>query len=281
YYAIHDPIRYAQKRTLKRVLTSIIIVWFVSAVISMPPLLTWFAPKHRMSLYSSVDLTCELIDDPSYVIYSASGSFFIPLIIMIFVYVNVYLATKSRLRRRAKMGKKLLLTNVFEVNNSTASSSKRKESKNVNITSYLNHCRINVSCADDMKNLGDNKIDDVLNENKNNKNNKKVYNNNRFGGMTTLSKFLEEKQRISLSLERRAARTMAIIMGAFVFCWLPFFVYYIVGPLCPQCYQSNTLMSFFVWLGYINSTINPVIYTVFNIDFRRSFKNILTGKCRN
>jgi len=29
------------------------------------------------------------------------------------------------------------------------------------------------------------------------------------------------------------------------------------------------------WLGYANSLLNPIIYTVFNPDFRRAFRRIL------
>ncbi|KAL3200885.1 hypothetical protein MRX96_013145 [Rhipicephalus microplus] len=41
YWAIHDPINYAQKRTLRRVLLSIFLVWVISALISVPPLIGW------------------------------------------------------------------------------------------------------------------------------------------------------------------------------------------------------------------------------------------------
>ena len=66
-------------------------------------------PNHRKSLFNSRDLTCQLSDEPRYVIYSALGSFYIPLVILVFAYLKVYTATKSRLRKRAKMGKKLLM----------------------------------------------------------------------------------------------------------------------------------------------------------------------------
>lgn len=91
----------------------------------------------------------------------------------------------------------------------------------------------------------------------------------------TVYQFIEEKQKISLSKERRAARTLGIIMFTFIFCWVPFFVLYIVTPFCPQCCPSDELIDFLTWLGYFNSALNPVIYTIFNLDYRRAFKKLL------
>lgn len=87
--------------------------------------------------------------------------------------------------------------------------------------------------------------------------------------------FIEERQRISLSKERRAARTLGIIMGVFVVCWLPFFLMYVIVPFCPSCCPSRRLINFITWLGYLNSALNPVIYTIFNMDFRRAFRKLL------
>ena len=80
----------------------IAVVWLASGVISIPPLFGWNNNSvNTTSLYNSVDMTCKLTDEPSFVLYSASGSFYIPLVVMAFVYVNIYVATKERLRRRA------------------------------------------------------------------------------------------------------------------------------------------------------------------------------------
>ena len=46
-----------------------------------------------------------------------------------------------------------------------------------------------------------------------------------------------------------------------------------VSPLMLQSIQS-----ILQWLGYTNSLVNPIIYTVFNRDFRLAFLEIFTGK---
>jgi dopamine receptor D2 len=54
---------------------------------------------------------------------------------------------------------------------------------------------------------------------------------------------------------------------------------------CPQeesedtCRVNPVVMSSFVWLGYINSALNPVIYTIFNVEFRRAFDRLLRRLC--
>lgn len=50
--------------------------------------------------------------------------------------------------------------------------------------------------------------------------------------------------------ERKAAKTLAIITGAFVVCWMPFFVIAVLLPICENgCGISPIIISFFLWLG--------------------------------
>ncbi|XP_019616987.1 PREDICTED: probable G-protein coupled receptor No18 [Branchiostoma belcheri] len=75
--------------------------------------------------------------------------------------------------------------------------------------------------------------------------------------------------------ERRVTRIIGMVMTAFVVCWFPFFVCYPVMVLCKDCHFPEWAFDIVFWLGYCNSGLNPVIYTVFNEDFRKAFKKIL------
>ena len=97
--------------------------------------------------------------------------------------------------------------------------------------------------------------------------------------MTLKTREQKAKEKLEQKRERKAARTLAIVTGTFVICWLPFFIVATVSPFCgDQCHYPVWLMSVIGWLGYFNSLLNPVIYTIFNPDFRSAFRKILFGK---
>ncbi|XP_055712704.1 octopamine receptor beta-3R-like isoform X2 [Phlebotomus papatasi] len=76
--------------------------------------------------------------------------------------------------------------------------------------------------------------------------------------------------------EHKAARTLGIIMGVFLLCWLPFFLWYVITSLCREaCPCPDIVVAVLFWIGYFNSTLNPLIYAYFNRDFREAFKNTL------
>lgn len=74
--------------------------------------------------------------------------------------------------------------------------------------------------------------------------------------------------------ETKAAKTLGIIVGGFIFCWLPFFTVYLIRAFCDNCIE-RLLFSILFWLGYCNSALNPLIYALFSNDFRVAFKQII------
>ncbi|XP_022919770.1 tyramine receptor 1 [Onthophagus taurus] len=311
FWAITDPINYAQKRTLKRVLWMIFGIWVLSLLISSPPLMGWndWDPKDF-----EVKKICKLTEECGYVVYSSLGSFFIPLFIMTIVYVEIYIATKRRLRERARASKLNALvtknpapnynknhdresvsseTNYEEggeekpVNGKfkekRKKSKKKKKEKDVEKGNYLKPVLVHEdSFTDNAENTSGSQRKNSIPSTSDCK--EALYINNQNKQPTApppvkkpgmVYQFIEEKQRISLSKERRAARTLGIIMGVFVICWLPFFLMYVIVAFCQKCEPSPRLSQFITWLGYINSTLNPIIYTIFNLDFRKAFKKLL------
>ncbi|XP_064545338.1 tyramine/octopamine receptor [Drosophila montana] len=386
YWAITDPINYAQKRTVGRVLLLISGVWLLSLLISSPPLIGWNDWPDEFTSATP----CELTSQRGYVIYSSLGSFFIPLIIMTIVYIEIFVATRRRLRERAKANKlntiALKSTELEAINASGAAAAAGGSSTSSKARALGSLCSSWLCCGRDRANFATPmihndqeslssethaqpepnkeqqqqqqqqhvvvlvkksrraKIKDSIKHGKGRSGRRSQSsssacephgeqqllpqaNSNNAAGKSdpeistesgsdpkgciqvcvtqaeeqtslkltppqssstgaaavpalqkkpsTVNQFIEEKQKISLSKERRAARTLGIIMGVFVICWLPFFLMYVILPFCQSCCPTNKFKNFITWLGYINSGLNPVIYTIFNLDYRRAFKRLL------
>ncbi|XP_022604078.1 histamine H1 receptor [Seriola dumerili] len=94
----------------------------------------------------------------------------------------------------------------------------------------------------------------------------------------TWQKFIDQsRQRIQslrIHKEHKAAKQLGFIIAAFLLCWIPYFIAFMVMAFCRECVHHDLHM-FTIWLGYINSTLNPFIYPLCNGNFKRVFKNIL------
>ncbi|NXN90440.1 HRH1 protein, partial [Bombycilla garrulus] len=74
--------------------------------------------------------------------------------------------------------------------------------------------------------------------------------------------------------ERKAARQLGVIMAAFMLCWIPYFVLFMVVTFCHHPALS-VVHKATIWLGYLNSTLNPFLYPLCNHNFKKTFKKIL------
>ncbi|XP_031343923.1 5-hydroxytryptamine receptor 2B isoform X2 [Photinus pyralis] len=83
----------------------------------------------------------------------------------------------------------------------------------------------------------------------------------------------------SVATEQKASKVLGLVFFTFVFCWAPFFVLNIFFAACPTCNVPDHVVVICLWLGYVSSTINPIIYTIFNRTFRAAFIRLLMCRC--
>lgn len=216
YWAITKPLEYGVKRTPRRMMLCVALVWLAAACISLPPLLI-LGNEHSIDGRPA----CLVCQNFAYQIYATFGSFYIPLAVMLFVYYQIF-----RAARRIVMDEKRAQTRLEgALNGGPQQTTTTTKEKPINAIGSPH----------------------------------------------------QKKLRFQLAKERKASTTLGIIMSAFTICWLPFFILALVKPMTGEEYHM--LSSIFLWLGYANSLLNPIIYATLNRDFRKPFQEILYFRC--
>ena len=78
----------------------------------------------------------------------------------------------------------------------------------------------------------------------------------------------EEKpsRKMFMNKQEKAFKQLAAIVIGFTLCFLPYFVVFLIVAMCEECISENVFTAS-VWLGYLNSTINPFLYAISNKRF--------------
>ena len=86
--------------------------------------------------------------------------------------------------------------------------------------------------------------------------------------------------RASSLKEKKAGRMVAILVGFWVLCWLPFFTVLTISKFKSQV--PGLLMRLFLCLMFANSAINPIVLTWYNRELKEAIKKMFwRGKRHN
>ncbi|XP_061647995.1 5-hydroxytryptamine receptor 1F [Phyllopteryx taeniolatus] len=263
YRAITDAVEYSRKRTGARAGAMVAVVWLLSILISLPPLL-W---RYYTGDADQEDQCIILHHHIAFTLYSTLGAFYIPLLLILILYFKIYRAAQTLYMRReaSRASRHSCMTNGSMIPSTYTAGdvgdggprspdpvSPQDKSFSDPSTEEPPRERVRISI-------------------------KKFHCKGRRHDSRSESRRsqLSQGPRISGSRERKAASTLGLIIGAFVICWLPFFVKEVIVNTCSSCSTSMEMADFLTWLGYINSLINPLIYTIFNEDFKKAFQRLV------
>ncbi|KAB5549033.1 hypothetical protein PHYPO_G00062570 [Pangasianodon hypophthalmus] len=275
YWAITEPIDYMKKRTLKRAAVLIGATWLVGFLISVPPMLIMKSqPKSKAEGMANPE-ACAISHDPWYTIYSTFCAFYIPLILMLVLYGRIFKAARFRIRKTVRRTEKKKVTcltvspALFQRANGEPGKSWRS-SVEPKPASCVNGA---------VKHTDDGESVEIVEVQGNSKHDLPLPNTPSSAPLfeNRHEKNTEAKRKLALARERKTVKTLGIIMGTFILCWLPFFIKALVMPFCPSCEMPVWLQDVINWLGYSNSLLNPIIYAYFNKDFQSAFQKII--KC--
>ncbi|XP_070612632.1 alpha-1D adrenergic receptor [Erythrolamprus reginae] len=223
YIGVKYSLKYPTIMTEKKAVVILGVVWVSSMVISIGPLLGWKEEPPESEEF------CTITEEPGYALFSSLFSFYLPLLVILVMYFNIYVVA----RRTTK---------------SLEAGVKKERGKSMEVVLRI-HCR--------------SVLEDSMASAK------------RPTFRSSLSVRL-----LKFSKEKKAAKTLAIVVGVFILCWLPFFFVLSFGSFFPSLKPSGMAFKIIFWLGYFNSCVNPIIYPCSSKEFKRAFIRLLKCQCR-
>ncbi|KAM5168943.1 histamine H2 receptor [Callospermophilus lateralis] len=74
--------------------------------------------------------------------------------------------------------------------------------------------------------------------------------------------------------EHKATVALAVVLGAFIICWFPYFTVFVYRGLKGDDAVNEVFEAVVLWLGYANSALNPILYAALNRDFRTAYQQL-------
>lgn len=310
YWSVTQAVEYNLKRTPKRLKGMIVVVWLISAVISFPPLISMDRSSSESSLQCILNDETWYILYSSIGSFFAPCV----IMILVYIRIYQVAKTRTRTMSGKKRDVDSLENGMDQAEPGRGGSVKSNKDVTMKDQERENgHCQqaaAGSSLPYEAKHLPADHEDDFEDSSSSDEKPKKGFSfskhqhddkrERKFSRKSSsASKYSSRKSRassksmelfssrrkrrstvnrkkVSAAREKRFTFVLAVVMGVFVVCWFPFFFSYSLYGICREsCKIPDVLFKFFFWIGYCNSSLNPVIYTIFNQDFRRAFQKIL------
>uniref|UniRef100_A0A3P9LSF7 G-protein coupled receptors family 1 profile domain-containing protein n=1 Tax=Oryzias latipes TaxID=8090 RepID=A0A3P9LSF7_ORYLA len=315
YWSVTKAVSYNRKRTPKRIKVMISIVWLISIIISSPPLLMSQAENRveERNGNETRKQECLINNQTWYILASCMVSFFAPGVIMILVYCKIYRVAKQRastvfvaknmMERQPSQSETCFVGDAlsdqrhgqYELDSplpgchrSSSGGDRRGELDDIDLEEKRRDTKRSLRLPRRVKTEQGRDSEETLNRLKPPPPSSCTSSSWTSSDQCSQHFLLPSpvpvrsrqaslsKNKVAQMREKRFTFVLAVVMGVFVLCWFPFFFTYSLHAICREnCTIPDTLFNLFFWIGYCNSCLNPIIYTIFNRDFRRAFKKIL------
>lgn len=315
FIAICHSIRYPSLMNHGRARILVSFVWISAFIICAPTIFTVISTDSfsvvmnhsefiysiyiKRGCYNIINYSCSIENSSQiYKIYSALGSFFIPLIILVYFYVRIFSTVRENAKkfrigalstdRKGQPAMRIHLgtgyrknSKVFEKLPLTSSDDRWRyaflqDKPSKNNTQPTTPVRSDVSISIETIGMRSTRIMSAITEiveqpgGEDFKKPDQIFIDQKI--LISKQKRAQTKHN-KYAKETKAARLLAIVCGAFIICWAPFFTLYFLGAFI-SLNEQTILFDIFFWLGYTNSALNPIIYFIVSRDFRIAFKKI-------